>query len=84
MNQRKNLLNLNEKTSQGMKSLQFNHFKNNQIGSVYDSGNLIIWDLNQQKPNLFLKEAHNAPSTMIKYSKDNSSLFSVKKTKNQF
>jgi WD40 repeat protein len=63
--------------SQAMKSLQFSPHKQNLIGSVYDSGDVILWDLNSSNPFLKKKKVHSSPCSMIQFSPENALLFST-------
>jgi WD40 repeat protein len=63
--------------TQAMKSLQYSPHQQNLIGSVYDSGDVILWDLNSSKPFLKKKEIHSSPCSMIQFCPENALLFST-------
>ncbi|NXO01199.1 NEDD1 protein, partial [Rhinopomastus cyanomelas] len=53
---------------QPVRHLNYSTFKKSLLGSVSDSGNVTLWDVNSQKPYHNFENAHKAPASEICFS----------------
>ncbi|NWH63729.1 NEDD1 protein, partial [Geococcyx californianus] len=53
---------------QPVRHLQYSTFKKSLLGSVSDSGNVTLWDVNNQNPYHSFENAHKAPASEIRFS----------------
>ncbi|NWR73289.1 NEDD1 protein, partial [Centropus unirufus] len=53
---------------QPVRHLQYSSFKKSMLGSVSDSGNVTLWDVNTQNPYHNFENAHKAPASEICFS----------------
>ncbi|XP_053912259.1 protein NEDD1 [Cuculus canorus] len=53
---------------QPIRHLQYSSFKKSLLGSVSDSGNVTLWDVNSQNPYHNFENAHKAPASEICFS----------------
>ncbi|XP_035676185.1 protein NEDD1-like isoform X3 [Branchiostoma floridae] len=62
---------------EAIRDIQYSYFKRSLLGSVSDSGTVVLWDTNTRRPLHSFKDAHHAPATALTFSPVNDMLMAT-------